>query len=188
MLTASHSGDGHSGTPLPPGQLVVTFVVDAADIPAGPQIPLVLNRVSAGFPSPADDYVEGTLNLHELVGAGIYPGDILVVDRAVTPVTGAVVVASIDGALTVKRFVQRGRRVALLAANVDYPPIVLQEGQDLVIFGVVTHSLHDHRVHRTPVPIANDNWAEWDGWPEDGFSDDGFSGDGADGNPDAWVL
>ena len=169
------SGDGASGPapegpavggplaylprPVPPGQLVVVEVVPASEVDPGPKLPLYLDRVPAGFPSPADDYVEGRLDLLDLTnarspssyfvraagesmtGAGIEDGDVLVVDRALDPVSGAVVVASVDGELTVKRFVRRGRRVSLLAANPDYPPIELQDGQDLVVWGVVTHSL-----------------------------------------------
>lgn len=150
------------------GPLRVVSVVAAADVERGPALPLILARVAAGFPSPADDYVEGELNLHDLTGAGrahsyflrvagesmtgagIFDGDVLVVDRAAEPVTGAVVVASIDGELTVKRFVRRvheGReRVMLLAEHDDYPAIEISEEQDLVVWGVVTYVLHDLRV------------------------------------------
>jgi DNA polymerase V len=166
LPSCSPSGDGQSGRPLPPGQLVVTDVTAADDLARGPALPLVLERVPAGFPSPADDYVEGTLDLHELtgagrpscfflrvsgesmVGAGIHDGDVLVVDRAAEPVSGAVVVAAVDGELTVKRFVRRGGRVALLAANPEYPPIEVGGEQELVVWGVVTHSLRDHRPGR----------------------------------------
>ena len=168
MSELIHSGDGQADSyaPIAPGQLVVTTVVPASEIDPGPALPLVLSRVEAGFPSPADDYVEGHLDLVELVGAqspscffmrvqgesmtgaGIHDGDVIVVDRAAEPVHGSVVVASVDGELTVKRFARRGRRVALLAANPSYPPIVLGGEQELVVWGVVTHSLRDHRARR----------------------------------------
>ena len=180
MPLPAPSGDGASGDrapsggpgdrPVPPGHLVVTAVVPASDVPRGPELPLFLDRVPAGFPSPADDYLEGRLDLHDLVGAaspscfflrvegesmvgaGIEGGDVVVVDRALDPRSGDVVVASIDGELTLKRFVRRGHgpraRVALLAANPDYPPIELQDGQDLVVWGVVTFSLRGHRPGR----------------------------------------
>lgn len=150
------------------GPLRVVEVVAAADVARGPSLPLILARVAAGFPSPADDYVEGNLDLHELTGAsaahcyflrvegesmtgaGIFHGDVLVVDRAMEAVTGAVVVASIDGDLTVKRFARRvhnGReRVMLLAENDEYPAIEVGEEQDLVVWGVVSYVLHDLRV------------------------------------------
>ena len=163
----THSGDGASSPVATPGELVVTAYVPASEVSPGPPLPLVLSRVSAGFPSPADDYVEGHLDLHELtgalspscywmqaegesmVGAGILSGDRLLVDRAVEPQNGDVVVAAVDGELTVKRFSQRGRRPpVLLAANPNYPSIELCEGQELVVWGVVTYVLHDARGRR----------------------------------------
>ena len=145
--------------------LRVTAVVSAASVRIGP-LPFVAHRVDAGFPSPADDYVETHLDLVDLVDArspscffmrvqgwsmrdeGIFDGDVLVVDRALDPVTGSVVVASVDGELTVKRYLHTGRRPRLLAANEAYPAIELAEGQELVVWGVVTHSLRDHRRRR----------------------------------------
>ncbi|OZC01397.1 LexA family protein [Rubricoccus marinus] len=157
------SGDGASAPIATPGELVITAYVPASEVGPGPPLPLVLSRVSAGFPSPADDYVEGHLDLHELTGAlspscywmradgesmtgaGILSGDLLLVDRAVEPASGDVVVAAVDGELTVKRFLRQGKRTALLAANPAYPSIELREGQDLVVWGVVTYVLHDAR-------------------------------------------
>ncbi len=142
----THAGDGASRLPLEPGALVITAYVSASDVEPGPELPLVLSRVSAGFPSPADDYVEGHLDMHELtnalspscywmraegesmVGASILSGDLLLVDRAIEPSHGDVVVASVDGELTVKRFSRRGGRTTLLAANPSYPPIELHGG------------------------------------------------------------
>ncbi|WP_412070607.1 LexA family protein [Rubrivirga sp. IMCC43871] len=157
------SGDGASRALAAPGALLITGYVPAGEVSPGPALPLVLSRVSAGFPSPADDYVEGHLDLHELTGAlspscywmraegesmtgaGILSGDLLLVDRAIEPANGDVVVASIDGELTVKRFLRRGRRTALLAANPHYPTIELREGQELVVWGAVTFVLHPAR-------------------------------------------
>ena len=164
----AHAGDGASGDgapdpPATPGALLITAVVPAASVPAGPRLPLVLSRVSAGFPSPADDYVEGHLDLHELtnalapscywmraegesmVGDGILSGDLLLVDRAIEAQNGDIVVASVDGELTVKRFMRLGGRTKLLAANPNYPSIELHEGQELVVWGVVTYVLHSAR-------------------------------------------
>lgn len=143
-------------------------VVPAGDLPRGPSVPYVLSLVAAGFPSPADDYVGEVLDLHELTGAraahcyfvrvdgesmtgaGIFSGDVLVVDRAAEPATGCVVVACVDGEMTVKRFVRRkvgGRdRVVLLAENDGYPAIEVGEEQELIVWGVVTYVLHDLRV------------------------------------------
>ena len=119
--------------------------------------PLFLARVEAGFPSPADDYVDRALDLNELcvrnvpatffvrasgdsmTGAGIASGDLLVVDRSVEPRTGHIVVAVLDGELTVKQLRLVGRRVILQPANDDYAPIEAEPDRDLVVWGVVTH-------------------------------------------------
>jgi len=123
-------------------------------------IPVMSYRVPAGFPSPADDYVQDRVDLNEhlilhrdasfilrvsgwsMVGAGIHDGDELIVDRAIEPVDGHVVVAVIDGELTVKRLRKTGKSVSLAAENPDYPDIEFLEGEELVIWGVVTRVLH----------------------------------------------
>ncbi|HQT27219.1 MAG TPA: translesion error-prone DNA polymerase V autoproteolytic subunit [Burkholderiales bacterium] len=123
-------------------------------------IPVMSHRVPAGFPSPADDYVQDRVDLNEhlilhrdasfilrvsgwsMVGAGIHDGDELIVDRAIEPVDGHVVVAVIDGELTVKRLRKSGKAVRLVAENPEYPDIEFLEGEELVIWGVVTRVLH----------------------------------------------
>ncbi len=125
--------------------------------------PLYSHSVSAGFPSPADDYIEDRLDLNELlvnnkaatfflrvkgdsmVNAGIQHGDIIVVDRSVQPGHRSIVVAVVDGELTVKRLITRGGIAELHAENPKYAPICLQEGQELSIWGVVTSSVHQVR-------------------------------------------
>lgn len=129
---------------------------------APPPLALVLYgaRVAAGFPSPADDDVEGWLDLNQhlikhpaatffvrvsgdsMLGAGIHPGDLLVVDRALEPAHGKVVIAAVDGELTVKRLEVRDGRVRLLAENDRYPPLECAEGADLQIWGVVASVIH----------------------------------------------
>jgi DNA polymerase V len=117
--------------------------------------PLGLTPISAGFPSPAEDYADRRLDINEYLvrnpvstfffsvqgdsmqGAEIFDGDILVVDRSISPVHGHVVVAFLNGERLVKRLHRRGGRVALVAENPAYPPIELQEGAELVIWGVV---------------------------------------------------
>jgi len=107
------------------------------------------------FPSPAADYEEERLDInHYLVrspistfffpvqgdsmeGAEIFDGDILVVDKAVTPRHGHIVVAFVNGGRLVKRLHSRHGQVALIAENPAYPPLVIQEGAELVIWGVV---------------------------------------------------
>ncbi|MDP2695553.1 MAG: translesion error-prone DNA polymerase V autoproteolytic subunit [Gallionella sp.] len=124
------------------------------------RIPLFGHSVPAGFPSPADDYVEDRLDLNQLLvhnkaatfflrvkgdsmdDAGIHDGDIIVVDRSVEATDRAVVVAVIDGELTVKRLVWRNGIAELHAENPKYAPIRFKEGQELTIWGVVTNSVH----------------------------------------------
>lgn len=114
------------------------------------------NRVPAGFPSPADDYVEAFLDLNthliehreatffvqasgeSMTGAGIQDGNLLIVDRALDPKHGDIVIAVIDGELTVKRLENRSGKVRLTAENPAFSPIELKEGQELTIWGVVT--------------------------------------------------
>ena len=126
-------------------------------------LPFFLSRVPAGFPSPADDYLEGELDLNELliqhpaatffvrlagdsmVNAGLFDGDILVVDRAVTASHGHIVVAVIEGDMTVKRLHSQSGRVELRPENPAYKPIVFGEGRELVIWGVVIGSVRQFK-------------------------------------------
>ncbi|BEV70932.1 MULTISPECIES: LexA family transcriptional regulator [unclassified Paludibacterium] len=119
-------------------------------------LPLYGSRVPAGFPSPADDYLESTLDLNQyliqdapatfmvrvkgdsMIGAGIAEGDILVVEKGRHAQHDQIVLAVIDGEFTVKRLHRRDEQVALLPENPAYAPITLRDGQDLTIWGVVT--------------------------------------------------
>ncbi len=123
-------------------------------------LPLAFCRVEAGFPSPADDYMEGSLDLNEhvikhpsatyfvrasgdsMTGAGIFDGDLLIVDRSLEPVHGRIAIVEMDGQLTVKRLFKLKGRFLLESENVSYPPIELQEENEVVVWGVVTHVLH----------------------------------------------
>ena len=122
--------------------------------------PLYLSKVAAGFPSPADNYVERRLDLNEhlikhkeatffvrvngdsMTGAGIFDNDLLVVDRAINPEVGRIVVASINGELTVKRLMRNEGKMWLVAENSAYAPIEMKEGMEFVIWGVVTSAVH----------------------------------------------
>jgi len=117
-------------------------------------------HVQAGFPSPADDYIERQLDLHELMvahpaatffvrvqgdsmrDAGIQSGDILVVDRSVEAVSGKIVVAVIDGEFTVKRFVISSDGPYLLPENSAYPKLKIEENTEFQIWGVVQYVIH----------------------------------------------
>lgn len=141
-------------------RLVATDVYRARQRRLQP-LPVYLSRVPAGFPSPADDYVERRLDLnehliqresstffvrvagHSMRGAGIHDGDLLVVDRAVEPTDGAIVVAALDGELTVKRYRQHDGKPYLVPENDRHAPISIQPGQDLVVWGVVQHVIHE---------------------------------------------
>jgi DNA polymerase V len=123
-------------------------------------LPLFTGKISAGFPSPADDYVEKTLDLNELLvkkpaatffaraqgesmlGAGIHPNDILVVDRSIEPVPGKIVVCALNGELVVKRLKRLADQWVLASENPFYPDICLNEELDMVIWGVVTNVIH----------------------------------------------
>jgi len=123
-------------------------------------LPLFLVPVSAGFPSPADDYVENCLDLNKhlikhpaatffvrvkgesMVEAGIHSGDILIVDRSLDAVDKKVVIAIIDGELTVKRIKMAGKKIYLLPENRDFSPMEITDAMDFSIWGVVTNVIH----------------------------------------------
>jgi len=125
----------------------------------GLPLPLAADTVCAGFPSPAEDFAVKRIDLtQELIThpqatfllrvsgesmreAGIFDGDMLVVNKALKPRHGQVVVAIIDGEFTVKYLYQRGGRVKLKAANATYPDIIPKDGQTLEVWGVVTASI-----------------------------------------------
>ena len=116
--------------------------------------------VAAGFPSPAQDYFDGRIDLNahlikditstyvvrvtgdSMEGAGISDGDELIVNRALEPRDGSVVVAVLDGELTVKRLRLTGSGVVLQAENPRYPDIRVQALSELIIWGVATRCLH----------------------------------------------
>lgn len=123
-------------------------------------VPLYQDKISAGFPSAGEGEVEKRLDLNELlikhpaatfflrvsgnsmIGAGIHEGDILIVDRSLKPVHGKIVIASINGELTVKRLFIEGGRTKLMAENSAYPPIDISEEIDFRVWGVVTNVIH----------------------------------------------
>ncbi|MDD5126053.1 LexA family transcriptional regulator [Methylovulum sp.] len=122
--------------------------------------PLYISKIAAGMPSPADDYVEKTLDLNEyclpnsessfflkvsgnsMTGAAIHDGDILVVDRSIKPQSGQVVIAMLDGEMTVKRLLRKDGKVLLQPDNPDYPTITVSPDQDFSVMGTVTFVVH----------------------------------------------
>ena len=126
----------------------------------GLKVPLFTARVSAGFPSPADDFIDKTLDLNEfliehpsatffvrvegtsMIDAGIRPGDILIVDRALDPAPGSIVVAAVDGEFLVKRFRRKEGRSFLVAENSEFAPVEITGDMIVEVWGVVTYVIH----------------------------------------------
>lgn len=139
-------------------RVVEVFALDAAAPPA--LIDRAEVEVLCGFPSPSQDYETSEIDLneflmpnrvstflirargHSMMRAGIFDGDELVVDRSITPQDGHVVVAVVDGEMTVKRLRLRGSGAVLSPENPAYPDIVISELSDLRVWGVVIRSLH----------------------------------------------
>ncbi len=125
------------------------------------EIPLYEARISAGFPSPASDYQEGSLDLNKhliknppatffvkvagdsMIGAGIHDGDLLIVDRSITPKNGSVIIAVVNGELNVKRIkIKKGKVVSLESENDKFQPQYITEDTDFQVWGVATNVIH----------------------------------------------
>lgn len=134
-------------------------IIGRADETAKPTLlPLAAGEVRAGFPSPADDYLERELDLvgyfvqhpsatyyvrakgDSMRNIGIYNGDLLIVDRSLGALPGRVVIMSIDGELTCKKLGKIGQRLYLFAANPKFKPTPL-DGKECHVWGVVTHNI-----------------------------------------------
>lgn len=134
--------------------MTTILIGQASSLATSLPLPLYANKVAAGFPSPAQDYVENTLDLNELCidhpaatflvrvsgdsmkDAGILDGDILVVDRSLTAVHGNIIVAALNQEFTVKELCLKPIR-QLLPHNKAYRPILLREQDEFEVFGVV---------------------------------------------------
>ena len=142
--------------PMPP-------LLQASPTPIALARPVYSGKVSAGqsrFPSPAQDYEQKFLDLNEryiknqpatyffdvegnsMEGAGIFEGDVAIVDKSIKPRSSSIVVADVDGEWMIKRLYKRGNLIKLLSEHPDHKPISFSEGQELVIFGVVTYVIH----------------------------------------------
>ena len=131
-----------------------------AKIEAAYPIPFYSCPVSAGFPSPADEYLEGKLDLNQhliphplatffvrvtgesMIGAGIHEGDLLIVDRSLEARESKVVIAVVNGELLVKRLRYRNKQPYLAAEHPDYPPLAITEAMEFQIWGIVTNVIH----------------------------------------------
>lgn len=151
---------GEATTPIRIPQSKVAHVLAYIQASTEFKRPLYVNKVSAGFPSPADSDIECSLDLNtylikhpaatfflrvsgdSMQNAGIHSGDILIVDKSLAPSNGKIVIAALDGELTVKRLVTQAGRVQLVPENDRYPIIEVNTMQDLLIWGVVTHVIH----------------------------------------------
>tara|TARA_B110000467_G_scaffold28154_1_gene25382 strand:+ start:876 stop:1457 length:582 start_codon:yes stop_codon:yes gene_type:complete len=125
-------------------------------------IPIFTSRVQAGFPSPADDHLEDTLDLNthlihhkeatffvkaqgeSMIGAGIHQGDILIVDKSLSPKSGKIVIAVVDGEFTVKRLHKYKGNITLKAENSEFEDIKIKGTDELIIWGVVTSVIHQY--------------------------------------------
>ena len=119
-----------------------------------------MEAVAAGFPAPVAGYIEKHLDLNDhlilhpsatffvkasgesMTGAGIHPGDLLIVDRALNPVNDSVVIAIVDGEFTVKRLHITSKGMELLPENNSFKPIVITDETDFQVWGVVAHCIH----------------------------------------------
>ncbi|MCG9893620.1 MAG: translesion error-prone DNA polymerase V autoproteolytic subunit [Thermosynechococcaceae cyanobacterium MS004] len=123
-------------------------------------LPFYMVSVAAGFPAPGEDYIEGKIDLNRhliknpaatflvrvtgdsMIEAGIHSGDILLVDRSLQPADQKIVIAVLNGELTVKRMHYEKGRLYLMPANPDYPAIAIEESMALQVWGVVTNVIH----------------------------------------------
>lgn len=139
---------------------VVAISTPLNDDSANLSLPAFLSGVQAGFPSPADDYIENRLDLNQLVvkhpeatfyvrvegesmsDANIHSGDILVVDRSATASNGKIVIAVINGEFTVKRFCLRSDGAYLVPENPRFPAFKIEQDAEFQIWGVVTYVIH----------------------------------------------
>lgn len=155
-------GQGPYGEATKPVRIPISMVEEVLDfVRTGPRaLPLFSNAVAAGFPSPADDHLEGSLDLNEhlikhpsatffvrvsgdsMIKAGIHEDDILVVDRSIEARNGKIIIAAVEGHLTVKRLNRTKTQTLLMPENDDYAPIVVADDNDMVIWGVVTSVIH----------------------------------------------
>lgn len=124
------------------------------------EVVVFASAVSAGTPQPVEDYIEGKIDLNHhlihkpestfivrvtgdsMIEAGIHPGDLLIVDRSLTPTDGRVVIASLNGDLTVKRLCKRPEGLYLMPENSAYSGIEIRDEMNCTIWGVVTNCIH----------------------------------------------
>lgn len=140
----------------------IRLEIIAPDLDSKIELPLTSSGVSAGFPSPAEDHLEGRLDLNKALirhaaatffvrvdgdsmkDDSIHNGDLLIVDRAIEPYSGCVAVCYIDGEFTLKRIIVENDTITLMPANKRYKPISISKDDDFTVWGVVTYSIKKH--------------------------------------------
>jgi DNA polymerase V len=155
-------GTGKFGVPTIPLRVPANLIDDIRKLISEGKTtcPLYASSVKAGFPSPAEDYAEQHLDLNNhlishpaatfflrvsgdsMINAGIFSGDLLIVDRSVEPTSGKVVIVAVNGELTVKRLQKTAQGVFLVAENSEYAPIELEASDQIQIWGVVIYTIH----------------------------------------------
>lgn len=141
-----------------PSDCVVDSIA-ASEVGEASSSPLYASQPAAGFPAPGDDLVEQPLDLNDLLvdnptatffvrvsgdsmeGLKIFSGDVLVVDRSVTPQSGMIVVAAVYGEMVVKQLSKQHDLLQLISANENYEPIDIHDAEDVFVWGVVTGSV-----------------------------------------------
>jgi DNA polymerase V len=129
-------------------------------LPTLVDLPLFGSKIPAGFPSPADDHLEATIDLNRqfvrhpaatffvrvkgfsMIKAGIHDGDMLIVDRSLEAQSGSIVIAIVNGDLTLKRLLIEGNKVWLIPENPEFQPLQITDGMELQVWGVVAHVIH----------------------------------------------
>ena len=139
----------------------ISSYIPSREVPSTRLIPLATAAVSAGFPSPAEDYTELGIDINKYLiknpistfflrvsgnsmnNAGIYNNDLLIIDRSINPNPGHIVVALLDGEFTLKRLIKEEDNYYLKADKENYPAINLFEYIDIQIWGVAIYSIHE---------------------------------------------
>ena len=139
------------------------LTIHKADTSTELQLPLMGNTISAGFPSPADDFIDQAIDLNKeliknpsatflgrvkgvsMIDAGIYPEDILIVDKSLDVRSGDIVVSFINNEFTLKRILIEKKQIWLLPENKDYHPILVTEENEFLIWGIVTYIIKKAR-------------------------------------------
>ena len=127
------------------------------------KFPLLSTSISAGFPSPADDYTEESIDLNEhliinpfstfflrvkgysMINSGIQDNDLIIVDKSLVPKLGNIVIAMTDGEFTVKRLAKKNNELYLKAENNNHPDLNFKDYHDIQIWGVVIYAIHNLR-------------------------------------------